>query len=359
MRPHFHGFAMLGYIGTTGNNFYGDTRNGGDVDYYEAGLNAYIQPRPDLSLSGQLLARKAGDTEDNLARVDYAFIDYQPFNSGAARFGLRAGRIRNPLGFYNETRDVVFTRPSILLPQSTYFEGTGIRELVFSSDGIQAYSSLDHGAGHTELKINLSRDQEASSQTRENFSSGLPSGFAVSDMELGSPIFIQLLHEMDGGRKRLALSYVDTQLKASVTSALTPPLQADIDLELYILSAQYNAEKWSLTGEYSLSSSETNTPGTSRHNRGDGFYLQLQYRFNPEWTGLARQDILYPDRNDRSDDSSRDFTLGVRWSPQPQWLVSAEYHRISGTGGIPLADNRGRILDSRTDLLAVVLGYRF
>ena len=30
--------------------------------------------------------------------------------------GIRLGRMKTPLGFYNDTLDVPFTRPSILLP---------------------------------------------------------------------------------------------------------------------------------------------------------------------------------------------------------------------------------------------------
>ena len=47
------------------------------------------------------------------------------------------GRIKTAYGLYNTTRDVPFTRPSIILPQSIYFERT--RNLTVSADGADIY----------------------------------------------------------------------------------------------------------------------------------------------------------------------------------------------------------------------------
>jgi hypothetical protein len=47
---------------------------------------------------------------------------------------MRVGRIKTAYGLYNTTRDVPFTRPSIVLPQSIYFERT--RNLTVSADGV-------------------------------------------------------------------------------------------------------------------------------------------------------------------------------------------------------------------------------
>jgi hypothetical protein len=313
---------------------------------------------PNLSISGQILSRKAGATDGGKLRLDYGLFDYQLPAEQTTRYGLRLGRVRNALGFYNESRDVVFTRPSILLPQSAYLEGTGVRELVFSSDGGQLYADWDHDTNHTSVRLTLARDETLSHQTLENLFGPLSS--VVTGAKMKHPVFAQILHEMDGGRERLALSYVDTKLSGTLN--LPPPFgpsSASVDAQIYMLSAQYNAEDWSLTSEYTLTSTRTEQFGSNSLNRSDGIYLQFQYRFTPEWTGLLRQDIAYADRNDRSNDVSRDSTIGLSWAFRPEWLLSTEYHQIGGTGGIPLADNRGRQLSPHTRLLAVMLGYRF
>ena len=59
------------------------------------------------------------------------------YSHEADQFGIRVGRLKNPFGFYNDTRDVAFTRPGILLPQSIYFDRT--RNLGLSGDSVQIY----------------------------------------------------------------------------------------------------------------------------------------------------------------------------------------------------------------------------
>lgn len=352
-----HGFASLGYIKTSGNNFYGDSEDG-SFDYYEVGLNGIIQFNPQFSASGQLLAREAGDTDDGDIRVDYAYLDYQLITMEAARAGARLGRVRNPLGFYNESRDVLFTRPSILLPQSIYLEGTGVRELLFSSDGLQLYSDWDHDQHHTALKLNIAKSTEVSDTTRNNFNS-LGPGLTIDDMVLKDPIYLQLLHERDGGKLRLAASFLSATLEATIAPAPGFSIPASIDAEIMILSAQYNEALWSLTSEYSLTSSDTSLMGASSDNRGDGAYLQGEYRFTPELTGLLRYDVTYSDRSNRGNSDSRDTTVGFGWKFRPSWILMGEFHNIDGTAGIPRIDNPSGILEPRTKLLAIMLGYRF
>ncbi len=293
-----HGFASLGYIDTTGNNFYGDTRNGGEVDYYEVGLNGFAQVLPNLSISGQILSRKAGATDDGKLRLDYAFLDYKVTSQETSSMGVRAGRVRNPLGFYNETRDVIFTRPSILLPQSAYLEGTGIRELVFSADGAQIYGDWDHDTSHTSVRLTLAMDENVSRQTRDNVTGGLPPPTEATSVKLRHPVFAQILHEMDGGRERLALSYVEGKLTGTINTVIPflgpTSFPASLDTQIYMLSAQYNAENWTLTSEYTLTNSNYVVSGMGDPGHADGIYLQYQYRFNPEWTGLLRQDMYLP-----------------------------------------------------------------
>lgn len=354
-----HGFAMVGFIATRGNNFYGNTRHGGDVDYYEAGINAYRNLTPQVSVAGQVMTRRAGHTDDGSLRVDYAFVDVHSSLTGNDAYGLRLGRVRNPLGFYNESRDVIFTRPSVLLPQSTYFEGTGVREMVFSSDGVQFYGEFSGGETRTELKLSLIPTKQASDQSLDNFSAGLPPGTSLS-MDVDHPVFAQVLHERDGARQRYALSYIDIGLRGEYRLPSLPvPLAFELKSKLYALSAQYNSDDWSLTSEYRLTSSRSKQTGSpSMSFLGDGLYVQYQYRFSPTWTALLRVDRDYPDRGNRSRNVGKDTTVGLSWRPHHNWQLNLEYHRISGISGVPLPDNRHG-LKERTDLLAFTAGFRF
>jgi len=144
-----HGYAAQGYVHSSGNNFFGASSDG-SADYYEAGLNAAVQLRPKLLVAAQGAIRDAGISDDGTLRLDYALVDYRFLDGPRGSAGVRVGKVKNAIGFYNETRDVVFTRPSILLP-SVYNDNQNQRTLVFTSPGAQLYGT--HTWGRHELSF--------------------------------------------------------------------------------------------------------------------------------------------------------------------------------------------------------------
>ncbi|MFZ1712642.1 MAG: hypothetical protein WAT53_06210, partial [Nitrosomonas sp.] len=132
-----NGFLSQGYVKTDQNNFFGKSDGKGSLDFRELGLAASLRPTEKLQLSGQLLWRRAGEGSRRGISIDFGFLDYSFVTRPAGELGIRLGRTKNPLGFYNDTRDVPFTRPSIILPQSIYFDRT--RNLALASDGAQLY----------------------------------------------------------------------------------------------------------------------------------------------------------------------------------------------------------------------------
>ena len=133
-----HGFLSQGYFLTTDNNLFGSSERGGSLDFTEIGVNASWTPRPNLLLTAQVLSRRAGEAAKNELELDFALLDYAALSTAERRLGIRLGRVRLPFGLYNDTRDVAFTRPSILLPQSIYLDRA--RELSISADGAMFYA---------------------------------------------------------------------------------------------------------------------------------------------------------------------------------------------------------------------------
>ena len=132
-----HGFLSLGLVNTTDNNFFGHSDDRISKDFSEVGVNASWRLTPELQLAAEVLWRRAGDTDDG-ARLDYGLLDWTAWAREQGRAGLRMGRIKTSYGLYNKTRDVPFTRPSIILPQSIYFDRT--RNLTVSADGAEIYA---------------------------------------------------------------------------------------------------------------------------------------------------------------------------------------------------------------------------
>src|SRR5690606_948492 len=140
---YWHAFASQGAIYTSDNNFYGDSDDGLSTEFRELGLILGTQPLDSVSLVAQVLSRETGEVDETDLRLDYAFASYTPYSSLNGEFGIKAGRIRAPIGFFNETRDVAHTRPGILLPQSVYPDR--IRNVTFARDGAQLFGSYQQG----------------------------------------------------------------------------------------------------------------------------------------------------------------------------------------------------------------------
>jgi hypothetical protein len=141
-----------------------------------------------------------------------------------------------------------------------------------------------------------------------------------------------------------------------------------------LFSAQYNAERWSLTAEYerrpvSLKKFGPLLPDTEY--TGESYYLQGSYRFNSSLEGVLRYDVLIWDRDDPDGEEfaaltgipahrrfAKDWTVGLRWDLLPSFMLQAEYHRVDGTGWLSELENPDGF-ERRWDLFAVMASYRF
>ena len=121
-RYRIQGFAAQTLISSTNNNFFGESRDAVSTDFTEIGLQGFWLPLDALQLSGQILYRQAGESDQEGLRLDYAQADWRFYQNDSTQLGVRLGKVKIPYGLYNETRDVPFTRPSILLPQAIYLD---------------------------------------------------------------------------------------------------------------------------------------------------------------------------------------------------------------------------------------------
>ena len=366
-----HGFVSQGYVITSDNNFYGKSDDNGTFDFREIGINASYHPFPYLQFSLQILSRFAGEVDDGDLELDYGIIDWTVMDQDKAQWGLRLGRGKVPFGIYNETRDVAFTRPSIFLPQSIYFDRT--RDLAISADGLYLYGEYRTDGGNFFLKLaggkpGLGDKEIKNTLLGTDFTGHLDSDEAYSE---------QLTYEYKNGLIRLALT--GTQLNIYYDPSLSSPLDIDsgsIRFKPYILSAQFNQEKWSLTAEYALRRIEyENFRFPAQMNRvitGESYYIQGTYRLRKDLDAVARYDILYTDRDDRNGKESqveghpyysffaKDLTFGLRWDVTRSMMLEGEYHYVNGTAWLASEDNPDSYeTDRYWNLFAILLSYYF
>ncbi|WP_447043696.1 hypothetical protein [Vreelandella sp. H-I2] len=340
-----HGFLSQALVITDDNNFFGpSSEDNGSFEFTEIGLNASLRPHQDVLLAAQVLSRNAGgDLTDATPKLDYGLIDYQMISNQQRTFGVQLGRFKNPFGFYNQTRDVAFTRPSILLPQSIYFDRT--RSIGIAADGLSIYLDERIPTGSIRFRSGIGRPQTDSDLAGQVFAGNVSSDVSASDYSL----IAQLLYENSNNNFVAAISAADVRL-----DTVFPEGSGDFSFQPWIASIQYNQELWSLTAEYAFrkQSLQGNTIPRSFEIMGQSWYLQYQRRVNQNWSWLIRYDSLTNNNNDRSGKTyaanelgaahsqfAEDITFGLQWTPHPRVMLASEYHHVDGTGWLPHQDN--------------------
>lgn len=352
-----HGFLSQALVITDDNNFFGpSSADEGSLEFTEVGLNVSLRPHQDVLVAAQVLSRRAGGgSSDVEPTLDYGLIDYQMISDQQRTFGIQLGRFKNPFGFYNQTRDVAFTRPSILLPQSIYFDRT--RSLGLSGDGISLYHEERLASGSLRIQVGVGQ-----AQAGEDLQSTLRLEDVPGTLDAKRSAIGQIRYEHDGGRIIASLS--TAQAKARFDSSISEQTDLSFRFRPVVLSLQYNEELWSLTGEFAIRPTELGGVENRWVNdvTGESWYLQYARRFATNWQWLVRYDSLTSNRADRNGKSfeestggnvpahsqfADDLTFGLQWTPHPQVMLAGEYHHVDGTGWLPLQDNPDSSATSR------------
>jgi hypothetical protein len=382
----FHGFLSQGFELSKGNNVNGSSADSnGSFRYQEFGLNASWRPRGDLLLSGQLASVRAGRATDEYLVLEYGLIDYTPVQTELGRFGLRAGKLKLPIGFYNDSRDAVFTRPGILLP-SMYLENAGGRSFgYFSEVGAGVYG--DAFAGDHALYIEALGFGEQ--KLGENADIAVLRSDASGRFKIKRGALIRVADDFDGGRVRAALSLatVTINYEANRAQAFSPDNLFAQDGAFHFsqaqLSLQYNWPRFSLTTEYAWRKFQVdelippNPFGASFavDLRPTAAYVQGTWRVTPKWSAFLRYDEEIRESQDRGGHAlaakfhmprhyffAKDWTVGTRYDLRSNIALWGEFHYVDGTIWVNPLDNPDYGSGNAPrywNLLSLMIGYRF
>lgn len=139
-----HGFASQGYIKTTKeNNFPVGDSGRGSFHFNDFAINFSKELIPGLRAGLQVLAMDRGNYGKDKITLDWAYADYH-FQDW---LGFRGGKVKIPLGLYNETRDNDALRTFIFLPQNEYYEYE--RDSIMAMIGGGLYGSIPLGGAGT------------------------------------------------------------------------------------------------------------------------------------------------------------------------------------------------------------------
>lgn len=362
----FEGVVSIGYISPSDNTFVRE----------EAGKGAFLSENVfranynfgnGFSATGQAVLRRGGDFVDDSLQLDFLQLEYRDdlFSIGEQSFILGRFKINN--GLYNQSRDISFTRPSILMPQSVYLDI--VRNFLLSADGVSFnnYVPLEN----SDISFSLS--------VGESVLDDVFGTVAVADTAGGSwdsDTNFYSHFTWDSMNLSLGLSYSDVAfdfiadpssfigVDAQGFSFMMPLTDGSIETEFYTFSAQYRLEDWELTAEAVQRNVKYNgfTVQDATSLQFDGYYLQAKYFFKEPFTATFRYDFTETNQENIVSElaEAKDLTFGLSWRIDEHWMLAIEHHFIDGGTWIPPLNKLSDVdFEENWSLSAIQLSYLF
>ncbi len=324
-------FGEWGYAVTRGSDYILGTPRG-EYDNYALALQLTARPVENVVISSMAYwHNREGHSE---ATIDFAFVEWR-FND-MLRF--RAGKIRQPLGLFNETREVGTTHAFFFLPQSIYGPGLTSAE-AYVGAGAQGSWQRESGWG-------LSYDVYGGGVTMSRFEP-----FAKLEGE-GVVLFENIEgRELLGGRLALLTPLEGFSLRLSAfRTQLTPEDGGAIPLTTGGLSLHYETEKFSTCLEAFHTFEGTDESQLSG-------YFEVSYRFLWQLQLAARAELTRVTLEGVPDDPlmlHRELGLGLNYWFSPDFVVKLSYHNVYGNRfAFPFVPEADRTVPTRTQMFVV------
>jgi len=326
-----------------------------------------------LILSRAIFYLDGGNRYAKGGRIDYALLDWSVYDSYSWQANIYLGRFKNNHWLYSSTRNVPFARPSIILPQSVYFDG--LRDIAVGGDGIAvkiSHSNDDYG----DFDVNLSYGTSTiSDKQAENILSEFAQGRVKQDYDAQASLYWHPAFSS----WRFGISLLDSSFSYQENDNFDLFIDGNISFQFYTVNALYEGENWEFSGEAHQNKFTTEgfrTPDFYNSPIGQGFYLQSRYKINKKLTLLTRYERFYLDKNDKNgkklEDSTgglvpayfgyhRDTTVGLSYDFSSDISLRLEYHWFQGAGRLtPVVLPDSQVNDSKNwQLWAAQLMYWF
>jgi len=367
-----HGFISQGLIDVSGSNFVNDDGSL-SAELTELGLNGSYQLNSSLRLTGQVVYLDGGNRYAKGVRVDYALLDWSVYDNYNWQANVYLGRFKNNHWLYSSTRDVPFARPSILLPQSVYFDG--FRDIAVGSDGIAIkVSHSDDDIGDFDFNLSYGASSISDEQA-EMILSQSALGRIKQDYDAQASFYWQPAFSS----WRFGLSLLDSTFSYNMNDSFDFFADGDFSFQFYTLNALYEGENWEFSGEIYQERFITKGFYSSSHYSspiGQGVYFQSRYKISTKLTLLARHEHFYNDKDDKNGKKleentgglvpayfayHRDTTVGMTYDFSSDFSLRLEYHWFQGAGRLtPVVLPNPLVNDSKNwQLWAAQLMYWF
>jgi hypothetical protein len=355
-----HGYATQGLLYSTDNNIFTTHSADGSPAWTDAVINIGAQPTPKLRIAFQARYLLLGNYGNEIA-LDWAAADYKADD----RFGVRFGRVKTPIGLFNEIQDIDPSYLWALLPESVYPIDNRISYLTHYGGVFYGAIALSRTFGKLEYRAfggeGLYKDNDGYFIDQDQAGFNLPN-------DIKGPLYGGALH----WRTPLAgLMLGASALKHNTWSALyTSNSNAARGNQTLFANTQpnyfaiYEKNKIMVAAEYTRKwdNQLVQFPGASdAYARADdrGWYVMASYKVTSKFTPGA----YLSQNNDRQADisSSRhynEWVISGRYDFSSFLYAKAEEHFIKGTG-LAYDSDLNPNLQPNTKLTAIKVGVTF
>lgn len=331
-----HGFVSFGWFRTWENNYLADDSLDGSDELYEAALNATIRPVDRVRLGAQLYVRDLGNYENGAVRVDWAFVEL----AVAPWLVMQGGRVKVPVGLYNELQDIDPARTTIFLPQAIY--PVRLRDSQVAVDGGRATGFLEVPGG-TSLDYALyggTKNIEADSAFSASSAERLRATTVDIDCDWTVGGMAHWHTPIDG--LGLRFSYARTNHLVLTAEGNSGRVIQDTDVETLVFSAEWEKFGWTIAGEYAYSANdgEVRTPTATRpverdYNAG---YVSATWHVATWLDAYGAVEYQHSEQAGVVSDGWA-YVAALNLMPLSNWSLKAEYQFHDGDIGILASDN--------------------
>jgi hypothetical protein len=336
-----NGFIAQGIIQAEDSNFVTDD---GDVSVKltEVGVNSAYRISPTFRVAGQAVYLEGGNRYPDGFRVDYLFLEWQLLNSANWQLKTQIGRNKNYHWLYSSTRDVPHTRPSIVLPQSLYFDV--FRDVALGVDGLALIAQTHNEFGEWDINFSFGNSR-ISNEQKENLLGAAATGKLKHDFDTQFSLYWR--PKLSNYQFGFSLLDADFNYKQGDNDTL---FTGDETSQRIMFNLLYQGQRWEIASEVMrerVIAENILFPGFFSDVTAEGGYLQARYFLSKQLTLLTRLDIYDRDRQDRDGSNIQTLsqgmvpsyfglmdqaTAGITWKFAKNIQVQAEYHRVKGTG---------------------------
>jgi hypothetical protein len=352
-----HGYVTQGFIYTNQNNWDTTDSSDGSPAWSEAVVNVSAQPDSRLHIGVQgrynLLGNLSNEITLDWAQADYRFSD---------RLGVRVGKVKSPLGLYNETQDIDPGQLWILLPQSVY--PIASRNSLLAHYGGVIYGALPLGERMGKLQYRAFGGERVLAGSDSYFQSLRNEGLSLPNGVSGKTGGGTLRWETPIRGLLVGASEHSGSPSGAVTAGpYSGTLTAKSFRQVFYFGT-YERRRLTLASEYSRLETEidialSGLPLTIIHSDPRSYYVMGSYKINDKLSGgLYYSSIVDHHAAYTSVNYQKDWTVAGRYDFNSFLYAKVEQHWMNGTGiGFSTSDNTNQQPKTKMTLLKIGVSF--